>query len=533
MTNAAAILRRHQTLKTQRQTSVENVWRDAFDYTFPLRGNGLNGSYDSANASQEKQARIMDPTAADSCSILASGMMDGLTPANALWFAMDVGDESDEERRWLDDAAKLIWENIHLANFDAEGFECCLDMAIAGQFALFVDEDRERGGYVFQQWPLGSVYVTSTRPDGQIDIVHREYELTAEQAVNDFGEENVPEKIRRVYQTTPDEIFTFVHVIQPRKVYAVNGKLSKNMPIASCHIELSTSMLVRESGYHEMPVVVPRWLRVPRSIYAVGPMYAALPAVRQLNEMLVMETAAMDIAVSGMWLAVDDGVLNARSLKVGPRKVIVAADKDSLTPLSTGGNFELSAEKTAQLQGQIRKVLMADQLPPADGPAKTAYEYSIRVAMIRKVLGPLYGRLQAEYLKPLIDRCFGLAYRAGVFSPPPQSLANRDFAVRYVSPMARAQKLDEVDAVRATFADAAEFAKVDPSIIDELDPREALRIVREGRNAPASIQRKPEEVEQIRKAKAEAQVQSQQVQGAMAVQQAGAEAAAVKAVEAA
>jgi len=533
VTDAAAILRRHQSLKNQRLNSVETVWRDCFDYTFPLRGNGLSGAIDTANSAQEKQARIMDPTAADSCGILASGMMDGLTPANSLWFAMDVGDETDEERRWLDDAAKLIWENVHLANFDAEAFECCLDMGIAGQFALFIDEDRERGGYVFQQWSLGSVWVASTRADGRVDIVHHEYELTAEQAVTEFGEDNVPERIRKSYQTKPDDTFTFVHVIQPRAVYAVGGKLSKNLPIASCHIEVSSGTLVRESGYHEMPVVVPRWLRVPRSIYAVGPMYAALPAVRQLNEMLVMETASMDIAVSGMWLAVDDGVLNARSLKIGPRKVIVAADKDSLTPLNTGADFNLSAEKTAQLQAQIRKVLMADQLPPADGPAKTAYEYSVRVAMIRKVLGPLYGRLQAEYLKPLIDRCFGLAYRAGVFSPPPQSLANRDFAVRYVSPMARAQKLDEVDAVRATFADAAEFAKVDPTIIDELDPREALRIVREGRNAPASIQRKPEEVEQIRKAKADAQVQSQQMQGAMAVQQAGAEAAVTKAAAAA
>src|SRR3546814_5539409 len=40
-------------------------------------------------------------------------------------------------------------------------------------------------------------------------------------------------------------------------------------------------------------------------------------------------------------------------------------------------------------------------------------------------------------------RCFGLAYRAGIFKPAPQSLRGRSFSVRYVSPMARAQKLDE------------------------------------------------------------------------------------------
>src|SRR3546814_10796838 len=102
----------------------------------------------------------------------------------------------------------------------------------------------------------------------------------------------------------------------------------------------------------------------------------------------------------------------------------------------------------AKLQAAIRKTLMADQLQPWDGPQMTAEEVRTRVDMIRKLLGPVYGRLQAEYIKPMIDRCFGLAYRAGIFKPAPQSLRGRSFSVRYVSPMARAQKLDEVMAIQ-------------------------------------------------------------------------------------
>ena len=529
MADASAILRRHERMKSQRQTSVESVWRDCFDYSFPLRGNGVGGAHETASSGQSKQARILDSTAADSANVLASNIMAGLTPANARWFALDVGNETDDERRWLDEAADLLWENIHMSNFDAEAFEGCLDIVCAGQFALFIDEDREQGGLVFQQWPLASIYLASTRADGRPDVVHRCYKLTAEQAVREFGDDRLPEKIRKAAAEKPDDEFEFVHAIFPRTPHAVGARLAKNLPIASVHLAVDHKHVVRESGYHEMPVIVPRWLRVPNSIYAVGPMYAALPDVRQLNELKGFELAGADVAVAGMWLGVDDGVLNPRTVKLGPRRIIIAADKDSLTPLQSGANFQLSDVMVSKLQAAIRKTLMADQLQPQDGPAMTATEIHVRVDMIRKLLGPIYGRLQAEYLKPLVERCFGLAFRAGVFDTAPESLRGRAFSVRYVSPLARAQKLEDVMAIEATWASAAQLAAVMPDVLDELDASESIKLLVQGRGAPASIRRKPEDVQRLR-ADREAKVKAQQAEaGAMQAQTAGMEEAARRA----
>jgi hypothetical protein len=90
---------------------------------------------------------------------------------------------------------------------------------------------------------------------------------------------------------------------------------------------------------------------------------------------------------------------------------------------------------------------MADQLQPQDGPAMTATEVHVRVGLIRQLLGPIYGRLQAEYLAPLAERCFGLAYRAGIFGEAPQSLGGRNLKVKYNNPLARAQKMEDVAAI--------------------------------------------------------------------------------------
>src|SRR3546814_16777941 len=120
-----------------------------------------------------------------------------------------------------------------------------------------------------------------------------------------------------------------------------------------------------------------------------------------------------------MWLGIDDGILNPATVKLGPRKIVIAAEKDSLTPLQTGADFQLSEAMVAKLQAAIRKTLMADQLQPWDGPQMTAEAVRQRVEMNPKLPGPVYGLLQAGTIKPHTARVFSLAYPAVRFKPPP------------------------------------------------------------------------------------------------------------------
>jgi hypothetical protein len=506
-------------MKSQRSPH-ESVWRDCYDLSHPIRGSGFYSNIMSADEALRRRARIIDSTLTDAARILASAIMGGMTPANSLWFGMDVGQESEEERRWLDDSAQFIFENIHASNFDAAAFEGLIDVVDAGWFALYIDEDREKGGYTFDLWPISSVFCAASKAGGAIDTVYRNYKLTAEQAFNEFGEE-LSEATKKLAKDKPAELVEFVHAIYPRSTYMVGAKMAKNMPIASCQVEVSAKKLVRESGYHEMPVVVPRWMLIPDSVYAVGPVMDALPDARTLNELCKMDLAAGDLAIAGMWIAEDDGVLNPRSVKVGPRKIIVANSVDSMKPLQSGSNFQYAETKIARLQASIRKILMADQLQAQDGPAMTATEVHVRVALIRQLLGPVYGRLQAEYLQPLITRCFGIAYRAGVLGQPPQSLAGRNYSIRYISPLARSQKLEEVTAIDQYVAGAMAAAAVDPSVMDNVDLDEAQRIRGDALGVPSAVIRSKADVSARREQRAaDAQAAQQQEQQAAMQQQA-------------
>jgi len=510
---AGQIMRRKEALMSKR-IPHERLWQDCFDYSFPERGDGFYGEQNDATALQAKRALLMDSTSTDSGQILASAIMAGGTPSNSRWFGLSAGQDSDEEKRWFDESAEVIFTNIHASNYDAVGFDACLDLVPAGWFVLFIDVDREEGGYHFDLWPMASCYIACSKTGGLPDTLVRSYELTAEQAIKDFGEANVSDKIRQaIANNKPDQMFKFCMSIWPRSTEAT-GVRAKNLAFASCHVEVDSKQLVRESGFHECPFVAPRWSKLPNSEYAIGPMFRALPDVKQLNRLVYLEDTNLDMAISGMWIAEDDGVLNPRTVKVGPRKIIVANSVDSMKSLTTGAKFDLVFTKKDALQAAIRKTLMADQLAPQDGPVRTATEIHVRTQMIRQLLGPIYGRMQAEWYAPMITRCFGLAFRAGVLSPPPQSLGGRTFSVEFESPNAKAQKLEEVAAVETTLAAVGQIAAAtqDATVWDTIDIDESVSVIREGRGAPARIGRSKDDIAAMREARANAQQQAQQQQ---------------------
>lgn len=518
---AVRLIKRVDSLKAARQVH-ESVWRECYDYTYPLRGAGLSETVLDAQSAKSKVAKLLDGTATDSARMLASALMSGMTPANAQWLNLDSELLPDDAAAWLSTCATLVWENIHAANFDAEGYESNLDVVCAGWFVLYIDEDRDEGGLSFQQWLLSQCYVASTRRDGIVDTIYRCYQLTAAQAVKEFGEKNVSEKIRETARKSPDDKFEFMHCIFPRETYVVNARLAKNLRFASYNIEVSGKRIVRESGYHEFPCCVPRWMKIPGTSYGIGPVYDALPDCKELNETKRMEKAAQDLAIAGMWIAEDDGVLNPRTVKVGPRRIIVANSTDSMKPLLTGADFNVAFSAEDRLQASIRKIMMADQLQPQDGPAMTATEVHVRVALIRQLLGPVYGRFQAEYLQPLVERCFGLAYRAGAFPPAPESLQDANFNVRYISPLARAQQLENVTAIERLGANVANLAQVSPEVTDLIDADEATRVIADALGVPAKVIRTSDAVEQLRQQRQQAQ---QQQAGQELMMQAGSEAA--------
>ena len=94
--------------------------------------------------------------------------------------------------------------------------------------------------------------------------------------------------------------------------------------------------------------------------------------------------------------------------------------------------------------------------------------------------------------------------------------------MRYISPLARAQQLENVTAIERLGANVANLAQVSPDVTDLIDTDEATRVIADALGVPAKIIRTSDAVEQLRQQRQQAQ---QQQAGQALMMQAGSEAA--------
>ncbi|MDF7671153.1 portal protein [Orbaceae bacterium ESL0721] len=502
MENAASkIISRVSSLRAER-ASLERVWKDCYEHTFPIRASGLLGDAFTADQAKNKVADLLTTEGTRGARDIASIIVGGMTPSNAKWFDLVIDDVEKIEDEALKKASDIIFRKIHSSNYDSEAVESMLDNVIAGQSATYISENEDASGYSFEQWNLADVFASSTRRDGVIDTIYHCYSMTAEQAVKEFGDA-LSDKIKSDAAKKPSQLYQFIHYIAPRTDYIPGSPFQKDLPFLSYHIEEDSKEILRESGYHEFPVCFPRWQKQKESAYGVGLVYDALPAIKELNELKRLEKLGLGIAAAGMYIAQDDGILNPSMITIGAGEIVVAASTDSLKPLGSSNNFSVTFSQEERLQAEIRATLMADQLPPVESGVRTATEFHVRLQYLRQLLGPVFGRLNSEWLQVLVLRCFGIAFRNGWIELP-ESLSNRVYNVKYLSPLAQAQRESEIASVERFMGQVTGIMQVNPQIIDNIDTDEVIRQLADKQNI-VDIIRSKDEVEELRAQREKAQ----------------------------
>lgn len=547
MTEVAQQLERRLSQLMAQRLPNETIWHDVFQYLAPERAIGWFSSptEGAGNTAAQQRARIYDSTAIDAAEVLKSNIASWMTPDNSRWFSLDVGQEDDELAvSWMDGAAQFLFEHITSAGFGAVAGECYSDMVPAGWFVLYIDEGRDEkgrpiGGYNFEEWPLAQCYVASSKPAGRVDTLYRVFEMTVEQVVAEYGIDKVSDQTAKLYREGKlSEKVSMLWAIEPRQDGQYGAKLAKNLPFRSCHMERQKKHIVREGGYHEFPCAVPRWRLIPGTPYATGLGSNVLPDVKTLNDIVKLELMSLDIAVGGMWKAVDDGVLNPKTVRIGPRKIVAMASVESMQPLETGADFNVSFSKGDQLRQSIRRALLADLLTPVGGPVRSATEISQNINQIRQLMAPLVGRFQSEFLQVVIERCFNIAYRAGALQaalgPVPDGLLEGDYNVKYISPLARSQLMEEVTAIDTFIAGQVALAGAtqDLTVMDAIKLDDAAYEKGKALGVPTKLLRGPKELAEKREMDSKNRQQAEQAAQQQAIQQQAAGAAIEQAVAA-
>lgn len=475
----------------------ESQWRDIRDL---IRINTLTPGQTDTPGDRRSEA-LFDATAPWALEQFAAGLSSFLTSATDRWFSIGlagvpIGRMNDEQLEWCERVADDIFAEFSdpEVNLNPVLNEAYLDIGSFGTAVVYEDYDWNRRRCNFQSFPLSMCWVEENAR-GRVNALFRQMSMKKHQIIEMFNRPGdvIPGKISG---GDDGKDWTIIHAVYP-----------EGMRWKSCWYcdELkSDDGPIREGRFNSFPYYVPRWTKMSNEAYGRSPAMTCLPDVKMINTMSRTVIKAAQKVVDPPLIVPDDGFI--LPLKTSPGSLIFKSmgQEDTIQPLITNARIDIGLDMMDQRRESILKAFYVDWIiRQKKRERQTATEViDDRNEMLRQ-LGPMLGRMQVELLSPMLQRTYELMDAAGRFPEAPPTMAGRKLEVIYISPAAKAQYGTKGMHVNAFINDLVQYAAVDPSIIDIVNPDELATEVSKYRDVSRVVLRSPEEVAEVKRRRQE------------------------------
>lgn len=511
------IIKRYDALKAGR-SNWDRDWEDVALYVMPNRADFVTKR---SKGDRSRTEKIYDSTAIQANNVLSASLHMALTSPAAPWFSIRFRDdllaEDDDANEWLQTCTERMFNALSESNFNTQINEVYLDLGAFGTACLFLEEGMKPGafgGLRFDTVHLSDLCISESSM-GVIDTVYREFELSARAAAERWADADMP-RVQAALANEPDKKFKFLHCVAPQddKAYQ-EGETSAptDRPYIEKYISIEDKEIVEEGGYYELPYFIPRWAKTSGEAWGFSPGLIARADIVTLNEAKRLELTGWEKSIDPPYMAGRNAIVG--DLHLEPGGLTLLRDMGELRVLENGTRWDVSQIKSMELRQSIREMFYSDQLELPERPNATATEVQIRYEMMQRLLGATLGRLQSELLTPMVERVFYMMYRANQFPVPPESvLASQgsDLDIEYVSPLARAQRMGDVQAIERWVGSLSQMAQINPAVLDLIDFDAIANKLADRHGVPADVRHGAEEVEQKRTQREQQQMEAMQAQ---------------------
>ncbi|MCL1902706.1 MAG: portal protein, partial [Alphaproteobacteria bacterium] len=377
-------------------------------------------------ATDEDNARLYDATASDAVDMLAANMFSLLTPPESLWLSLTRESEFSPDP---ENATAALRRHLNDSNFYTTIHQCYLDLAILGTACLFFSENSIPGdsAFNFTAIPMNDISVLRNG-SGELNAVFHTTSMSARDAIEKYPTWTPPKNLTEQIKQNPD---LKLHLVQS----VVNTDSGWDFTAwIDCDGELENN-IVATGRFEQCPYLIFRWSATSGETYGRSPVMRALPDIKTANKVVELVLKNATIAVSGIWQADDDGVINLSNINLTPGAIIPkAVGSSGLTPLRSGADFDVSQLVLGDLRARIRHALLADRLSILSEKEMTATEIIARNTDMMRVLGATYGRLLGEFIRPLVTRALGILARRGIIDA---ISLHSDARLSYIAPIAQ------------------------------------------------------------------------------------------------
>jgi len=383
---------------------------------------------------------------------------------------------------------------------------------VFGTGVISVQKDDD--SLVYRSYHVGDI-AFAQNSKGLIDTVFRDIYYTARQAVQEFGEENLPDKVNKMAQNPTDanQKVKFIHAVVPNSDF--DKTKIDSLKFRSLFIFEEEKMIVKEEQFKSNPYFIMRFTIAPGELWGRGPVTEMLPEIRMLNKMRLDFMEAAELANHPPMMVEDDGVIGQPVTE--PRGIIyMRTGAAEPKPWNTGGNLPLTNEILLQQQNFIREGMLINVFQTLEGVknVSSATEAQIRKEDGLAIVSAVVGAVQKDALDPIIVRSMGLIDKKKL-PPAPRKF---DFDIIYQGRMAMAMSALHANAIELFLAKVAPYEPL--GAMDNINMDKATRHIALAGSVPAEVM-VPMDVVEAKRAEQKAAAQQQlEIENAEAASQA-------------
>ena len=431
----------------QRARGVFDLWQSlhqaCYYYAIPNRNKFWRPKEQQG---EMRGARVYDTTAVEATKTFVSKLHSAMTPPQTQWGFLNVdaewssqnADIAQEAQNTLDDYMRKLFEYIHRSNFDVVINECYFDLCV-GTSCLVVNSYTDKDPLLFTSVPMDKLYIEEAMT-GRIESWYRDWEnVKISELKIRWPKCEIPEEFEHEEMQDPNAT---IQIVREGVMY-----MPKNEKKYMYVVEAGGQALYFEE-FECNPGIVWRFQKTNNDIYGRGPLMDALPSIISLNEVARIELAAANLNTFKPFMGCSDGIFNPHTFVLRPMTIIPIASlgtngQPPLIPLPDTSNPQFSQLTIMDLRQQVRSLLFADSPVPENStqPA-SATELMINQQQLSQRIGPLFSRLQQEFLWPVIERCSYVLDKMGLLPKP--DIKGAKIAFQYRSPLALAKGQEQI-----------------------------------------------------------------------------------------
>ena len=518
--------RRIAGMTTERSSFIPH-YKDLSEFIQPRRGRFLTSD---RNRGAARHQSIINSHATWALRTAKTGLFSGVMNPARPWFRYGTDDpdlmEFGPVKVWLEDLQKLTLDIFAAGNLYNMAPTMFGELMIFGTGCMLRVNDFDDVVRFYTQ-TAGSYLISQDRRQKVTTLV-RQFEMTVEQLVGEFGLKAVSQPVKEAWNKgTYDTWHPVVHFIEPNPHFDARRLESRFKAWRSVKYELGQGQSGEEAflsrkGFDKFPAYCPRWETTGEDVYGTD-----CPAMTALGDIkgLQVEEKRKAQAIAKM---VNPPLKGPASLRNAPISSLpgsatlydLGTGQEKLSPLYMVEPRLLELmQDIEKVEGRIDKAFFVDLFSTITNmqgvQPRNELELMQRNQEALTQLGPVLGRVHSEFLAGLVEDTFDDIVEADILPPPPPEIQGQELKVKFISVLAMAQNAIATGDVErlASFTTGLAGAGFE-SVTDKFDADQAVEIFGDLTGAPAKLVVPDDKVAEIREARAQ-QIQQERQQAMM------------------